>query len=868
MSADPHLLFGLLALQNGLIQQAHLVAAFHAWTINKSRPLADHLVALGHLNDAQRSAIEALAALHVDMHGGDAEQSLANLSVCRSTLDQLWEIGDPEMSASLTGVGYRSTDLGREQTATFSVGTATSDGQRFRVLRPHARGGLGAVFVALDGELNREVALKQILDDYADDPRSRQRFLLEAEVTGQLEHPGIVPVYGLGAYKDGRPYYAMRFVRGDSLREAIERFHADVGWVERSEAHLKTQGHGYGARPWWASKTRPTLRDSGRRSLELRKLLRRFQDVCNAIEYAHSRGVLHRDIKPGNIIVGKHGETLVVDWGLAKATGRAEPGAEERALSPSPASGSAETIPGSAVGTPAYMSPEQARGDLDALGPRSDVYSLGATLYCLLTGGPPLVGDDIGEILRRVQRGEFPPPRSVDPSIGKALEAVCQKAMANRPGDRYPSCRALADDVERWMADEPVSAYREPGLARLSRWGRRHRSLVAAAVAILATATAGLGAGLVAVNAEKDRTELARQGESQQRRRAEAGEKQARDQEKLARAKEAEIKAVLGFVEDKILAAARPEGHEGGLGPEVTLRKALEAALPQVESAFRGEPLVEARVRSTLGVSFSYLGDPKTAGTQFEIARERLSQKLGRDHPDTLMCGNNLAINYWDQGRYLDAVKLHEESLSLLKVKLGADDPATLKSMNNLAVAYQTLGRYADAVKLYEQTVELMKAKRGKDDFDTLTSMGNLAAGYLALGQPEAALKLAEQVVALETKKLGRDSPSTLGSLSNLAEIHQVLGHQTVAFEMRREVLALRKAKLGLDHPDTLWSMGTLAESLIDLGRYAEAVTLIDECLRRGEGRTLDPRLVPGVLDLRLRAMDLAFPPHPFAGAR
>src|SRR5262249_31338825 len=252
-----------------------------------------------------------------------------------------------------------------DRTTSYAVGTATSDGQRFRVLRPHAKGGLGAVFVALDTELHREVALKQILDSHADDPTSRQRFLLEAEVTGGLEHPGIVPVYGLGTYGDGRPYYAMRFIRGDSLKEAIEHFHADA-----------------------ASKT-----DASRRSLELRKLLRRFLDVCNAIEYAHSRGVLHRDIKPGNIIVGKHGETLVVDWGLAKARGAATvEDSEERPLLPSSASGSAETLPGSALGTPAYMSPEQARGDLDRLGPRSDVYSLGATLYCLLTGRVPFEG--------------------------------------------------------------------------------------------------------------------------------------------------------------------------------------------------------------------------------------------------------------------------------------------------------------------------------------------------------------------------------------------------------------------------------------------------------------------------------------------
>jgi serine/threonine protein kinase len=239
---------------------------------------------------------------------------------------------------------------------------------------------------------------------------------------------------------------AMRFIRGDSLKEAIAAFHAD-------EARKS---------------------DPGRRSLELRKLLQQFVDVCNAIEYARSRGVLHRDINPSNVIVGRYCETLMVDWGMAKALGRVEPGSAsgERMLVPSSGSGSVETFPGSALGTPAYMSPEQAEGDLERLGPRSDVYSLGATLYCILTGRPAFEGD-IGTVILAVRKGDFRLPRQLDPAVDPAMEAICVKAMSHEPADRYAAPRALAEDIERWMADQPVSAWREPLSRRARRWARQ-----------------------------------------------------------------------------------------------------------------------------------------------------------------------------------------------------------------------------------------------------------------------------------------------------------------------------------------------------------------------------------------------------------
>ncbi len=444
IAADRNLLVGILAFQVDFISREQLIAAMQTWVFNKHLPLGEILVRQKALTHDRLALLDALVQEHLRQHDNDQMKSLAALSSLGSARRDLEALSDADVQASLAHVATARKDDADPYATNppVQVGSSTSAGARFHILRPHAHGGLGQVYVARDQELGREVALKEIKGEYAGHVGYRSRFLLEAEVTGGLEHPGIVPVYGLGTYADGRPFYAMRFIRGDSLRKAIERFH----------------------RP-----DRSGDQDPAGREAELRQLLRRFHDVCNALEYAHSRGVLHRDLKPANIMLGRYGETLVVDWGLAKPLGRAHTappaaGLPEAPLLPASGAVADATQMGSAVGTPAFMSPEQAEGRLDLVSPASDVYSLGATLYCLLTGSPPLAGNDLGDVLERARRGAFPRPRQLRPELHPALEAICLKAMAPRPADRYGSAAELGQEVERWLDDLPVQAWAEPGL--------------------------------------------------------------------------------------------------------------------------------------------------------------------------------------------------------------------------------------------------------------------------------------------------------------------------------------------------------------------------------------------------------------------
>jgi serine/threonine protein kinase len=565
--ADRNLLLGLLAFQNDFIEHDTLVDAVHAWIADKSKPLGSILRGWHALDEGQLAALTLLVEQHLKKHG-NAARSLGSIDATISFLGGLGPIADEEVRARLAEAEAHRAGLAARK-GVVPVGDRPACRYRKPTDDAHKSGGLGVVFIAEDLELGRQVALKEIRPRDAFDPRTRARFLLEGEVTGQLEHPGIVPVYGLGTYDDGRPYYAMRLVKGQNFKESIDEFRRER-----------------------ARRGDPAAGDLG-----LRKLLRRFIDICNAIEYAHSRKVLHRDIKPANIMLGKFGETLVVDWGLAKIMGKPEadeddgrsteidPG--EGPLHPNSASSVEATRKEEAHGTPQYMSPEQAAGRIDLIGPSTDVYGLGATLYFLLTGRAPFPDGTPDEIIE----GRFPRPREVDPRVPRPLEAICLKAMANRPEQRYPSAIALSEDVERWLGDQPVSALRDSPPVRLARWSRGHRTLVTGSATLLVAAVVGLTLSNLAIRAEEARTATERAKAEKEKEKAVEEKRNAQ----FARQRAIDALSITGQAVDRLMIGLAADKLSQIPGTAEVRRNLAQESLKvadELRGRWRGDPIV------------------------------------------------------------------------------------------------------------------------------------------------------------------------------------------------------------------------------------------------------------------------------------
>jgi serine/threonine-protein kinase len=693
----------------------------------------------------------------------------------------------------------------------------------YQVVRPHARGGLGEVLLAEDGELRRPVALKRIHGRQADNPDCRRRFLREAEITARLQHPGIVPVYGLTRDEHDRPYYAMRFIEGESLAAAVERFHA----------------------PAPGAAAAPTFD-----SLEFHQLLAHFVAVCNAVAYAHSRGVVHRDLKPANVMLGEFGETLVVDWGLAKALRQPAVESIGEVRPPVPGAGDGgETAVGQAVGTPAFMSPEQAAGAWDELGPAADIFSLGAVLYTILTGRPPYQGGHVATVLEKARRCDFAPPR---PGVPRALAAVCLKAMTKTPTDRYATAKALAADVERWLADEPVAAYREPAGARLRRWVRRHAKLVTGIGVALAAGVAALG--LLAWQREQARAAVAaEQAQTAKERDATAAERD-RAVKARARTREALDAAVSGITD--ITHDSRATKKVLSDEQKTFLRNVLgyyeEFAAEPGEDREGRERLAHAHRR--LGAIRFQLDQPAEGTAVFRRAVE-LYAGLAADFPAVpeyrghlASCHDYLGLMLDNAGRWADAEAARRASLAVSE-KLAADFPAEPRyrrylalSQDNLSTVLFAQGKLTEAVAA--QRAALAQLEKLAADFpaepdyrrDLASSQDGLGT-LLAAQEKQTEAEAARRASLAVSEKLAADFPAEPNYRQRLVHIHSNLGDLLADSGKRSEAEAEYRAALAIQEklaadfpavPEYAIAMGgtynAFASFLSRTGRCADAV--------------------------------------------
>jgi serine/threonine protein kinase len=715
-------------------------------------------------------------------------------------------------------------------------GKVTADGRTphrlgdYRILREIGRGGMGVVYEAVQEALGRHVALKVLPYDAATDSTCLKRFVREARAAARLHHTNIAPVYDVGEH-EGVHYYTMQFIEGHGLDHVLTELRhlrspdrplgpaaslADslltgrfaVPNASAGNEPLKVELSPDGSRLPAADATpapvanSQSLSDLSTQSPSpyFRSVARIGLQVAEALAYAHDQKLLHRDIKPANLILDIHGITWVTDFGLAKQEG------EDL------------TRAGDVVGTLRYMAPERFSGCSDG---RSDLYSVGLTLYELLTLQPAFADTDRGRLIRRITHEEPIAPRKHDRRVPRDLETIVLKAAAKEPQRRYACAQDLAEDLRRFLADRPVLARRTPWTGHVWCWVRRNPGWAATLAAVAGLLLVMAVGGLV--------LNLRLQGALTEARAAAAAEKTATA---AAKAREAEARAVLQFVQDKVLAAARPKGEIGGLGQDVKLRQAVEAALPYLDKSFADQPLIEAQLRVTLGNSFMYLGEPNTAAAQFAAARAIFARN-DPDHPDMLWSMNNLANAYAALGQNNDALALHQETLARRRRQLGPEHPDTLLSMNNVAVAYYDFDRPADALKLLDETLDLQKTRLGPDHPETLRAMHNLARCYYALGRFDDALKLHQNTLARRRIRLGPNQADTLHSMYALALTYSALHQYPSAAKFHEESLARRQATLGPDHPDTLRSMTALAEIHYELAQYPEALRLYQDTLAR-----------------------------------
>jgi cytochrome c-type biogenesis protein CcmH/NrfG len=585
-----------------------------------------------------------------------------------------------------------------------------------------------------------------------------------------------------------------------------------------------------------------------------------FVQVCQAVQHAHQKGIIHRDLKPSNILVAPYGdkpEPKIIDFGLAKAMHQS---LTEKTL---------HTAHGTVMGTPLYMSPEQAQLNNLDIDTRSDIYSLGVLLYELLTGTTPLDRQRFKQAawdeIRRLIREEEPPRPSMRLSSAETLTSlaavrqteparltklvrgdldwIVMKAVEKDRSRRYETASGFAMDIERHLSGEPVQAAPPSAAYRMKKFARKHRAGLATAGVIAFLLIAGVavsswqayratraeGRALAAAAAERK----AKNAEAEERRQAEtaaAAEKAARHRaetaEAAARRDLAKFEAINEFLTKDLLTQAEPANN--AVEDKVTLLEVLDRAAEKVGERFKDQPELEEDLRGTIAQTYHGLGSWEKAERQRRAQRESASRRLGPESARALIATGNLGHILQHAGRTADGLPMLESAAEGLRRTLGADHPDTLYTLNNLATAYLAAEKSREAIALYEQVRDSAVKKLGADRPDTLAALSNLAVAYLTAGKLPEAIALFEQVRDANVKKLGADHPDTVTTLNNLAAAYEAVGRRPEAITLLEQVKGARVKKLGADHPDTLTTLSRLAAAYRDAGKLPEAIALFE----------------------------------------
>jgi serine/threonine protein kinase/tetratricopeptide (TPR) repeat protein len=693
----------------------------------------------------------------------------------------------------------------------------------YKILEVLGEGGMGVVYLAEQSKpIHRRVALK-IIKLGMDTKQVIARFETEREALALMNHPNVAKVFDAGATETGRPYFAMEYVAGIPITDYCDKH------------RLNTE-----------------------------ERLRLFMDVCHAVQHAHQKGIIHRDIKPSNVLVAvQDGEPTpkVIDFGVAKAT---QHRLTERTLF---------TEQGQLVGTPGYMSPEQAEMTALDIDTRTDIYSLGVLLYELLVGALPfdtetLLQAGFAEVQRIIREVDPPKPSTRLSALGSVprvsseprplgsgadasadlksplphgrgsaiddiakhrhtepktlirqirgdLDWIVMRGMEKDRTRRYPTPTELATDLVRHLHHEPVIASPPGTIYRMKKFARRNKGPVAAVVAVVLALAVGLvGTGLmyVRVVAERDR----------------AQEAERLTQESLAETEEArnEAEQVTQFLADT-LAAVDPSKQ----GKDVTVREVLDRASEKISRQFANKALLEARLKNTIGSTYFGLGLYDSARAHFADAAAIYLRVLGERDPHTLSAMNGVAVCIGELGKYSASEASHRSTLEIQRRVLGEEHPHTLSSMNNLAAVLTKQGRYPEAEELHRKTLEIQQRVLGAKHPDTLMSMNNLSTVLSNQGRYTEAERLQGKTLEIQQRVLGEEHRETLKSVNDLANVISNQGRYAEAEALYRQALEIQRRVLGEEHSETLVSMNNLANVLSDQGRYAEGEELYRKTL-------------------------------------